>query len=157
MQRKIKKLSITVEKGGLMCPLPGAPVKQKLTIKNNGQIWFTTWRNLTMDEECEGMEGMVKVSEYKKLMSLHVDFILEEAQKVLPKYIDKEYKIYIMDACPDEAIIEYEDGEIVFGQLANLTYELDEVEDFYEFLAKETCIDDLFFLDERILDNEDDD
>ena len=156
MKKKIKKLNIKAEKGGMMCPQPGEFMKQSITIKNNGQIWFNAWRNLTMEEECECMEGMVKVSQYKKLMCPHVDFILDEAQKVLPKYIDKEYKFFICDACPDEVIIEYEDGEIVVGQLANLTYELDEVEDFYEFLVKETVIENLFFFDEPILDKDDD-
>ena len=42
------------------------------------------------------------------------------------------------------------------GQLEQLTYELDDVEEFYDFLAEETLIENLFFFDERILDKEDD-
>ena len=53
-------------------------------------------------------------------------------------------------------IIEYEDGEIVVGQLEQLTYELDDVEEFYDFLAEETCIENLFFFDGYVIDEEDD-
>lgn len=162
MEKKIKKLNIKVEKGGMMCPQPGEFMKQSITIKNNGQIWFNAWRNLTEEEMSKGFiasNGVfapaVVVREQKNIGS-NAKHILERASEVLPKYIDTEFMVLICDACPDEVIIEYEDGEIVAGQLANLTYELDEVEKFYDFLAEETLIENLFFFDERILDEEDD-
>jgi hypothetical protein len=158
MEKKIKKLNIKVEKGGMMCPQPGEFMKQSITIKNNGQIWFNTWRNLTEEEMSKGFiasNGVfapaVVVREQKNIGSANAQHILERASEVLPKYIDKEYELHICDACPDEVIIEYEDGEIVVGQLVILTYELDEVGKFYDFLVEETLIENLFFFDERIL------
>ena len=162
MQRKIKKLYIKVEKGGMMCPQPGEFMKQSITIKNNGQIWFNAWRNLTEEELAKGFtteDGFfverVKITEQKNIGKENARRILERAGEVLPKHIDKEYKLLICDACPDEVVIEYEDGEIVAGQLVNLTYELDEVEEFYDFLAKEIVIENLFFFDDYVKDDED--
>ena len=161
MDKKIKKLNIKIEKGGMMCPQPGEFMKQSITIKNNGQIWFNAWRNLTEEEIAKGFtteEGFfverVKITEQKNIGKENARRILERAEVVLPKYIDKEYKILYCDACPDEVVIEYEDGDIVMGQLASLTYELDGVWDFYEYLVEETLIENLFFFDERILDKE---
>ena len=161
MQRKIKKLNIKVEKGGMMCPQPGEFMKQSITIKNNGQIGFNAWRNLTEEEMAKGFTTeecffveRVKITEQKNIGKENARRILERAGEVLPKGIDKEYKVVYCDACPDEVVIEYEDGEIVAGQLEKLTYELDDVEEFYDFLVEETLIENLFFFDERILDEE---
>ena len=163
MQRKIKKLNIKVEKGGFMRPQPGEFMKQSITIKSNGQIWFNAWRNLTEEEIAKGFtteEGFfverVKITEQKNIGKENARRILERAGEVLPIHIDTNFKFLVCDACPDEVVIEYEDGEIVVGQLNELTYELDDVEEFYDFLAEETCIENLFFFDEPILDKDDD-
>ena len=159
MQRKIKKLNFKVEKGGFMCPQPGEFIKQSITIKNNGQIWFNAWRNLTGEEIEKGFNQnggifveRVKITEQKNIGKENALRILERAEEVLPKHIDTNFMVLVCDACPDEVVIEYEDGDIVMGQLANLTYD---VEEFYEFLVEETCIKNLFFFDERIFDEDD--
>ena len=162
MKKKIKKLNIKVEKGGMMCPQPGEFMKQSITIKNNGQIWFNAWRNLTEEEIAKGFtteEGFferVKITEQKNIGKENARRILERAGEVLPKHIDTNFMVLVCDASLDEIVIEYEDGEIVVGQLEQLTYELDDVEEFYDFLVEETLIENLFFFDERILDEEDD-
>ena len=68
----------------------------------------------------------------------------------LPRLLEKDYLIHVCDAILDEVLIEYEDGEIVMGQI------IDNPWDFYKYLAEETVIENLFFFDERILDDEDD-
>ena len=163
MEKKIKKLNIKVEKGGMRCPQPGEFMKQSITIKNNGQIWFNAWRNLTEEEIAKGFttkEGFfverVKITEQKNIGKENARRILERAGAVLPKHIDTNFMVLVCDASLDEIVIEYEDGEIVVGQLEQLTYELDDVEEFYDFLAEETCIENLFFFDGYAIDEEDD-
>ena len=67
MQRKIKKLSISAEKGGLICFRPGDLTRQKITIKNNGQVWWTGFRTPTEEEIAKGIlqYNQVKISGYK--------------------------------------------------------------------------------------------
>lgn len=157
MKRKIKKLNIKVEKGCMIWPEHGEFMKQSITIKNNGQVWFNVWRNLTMEEVAKGFtteEGFfvkrVKITEQKNIGKENTRRILERAEEVLSKHIDKEYELFICDAIPDEVLIEYEDGEIVMGQI------IDSPWDFYKYLAEETVIENLFFFDELDLDDKDD-
>ena len=161
MQRKIKKLSIKVEKSCFICPQQGEWMKQKFTINNKGQVFLTAWRNLTKEEFIKGFttpkgsySPAVVVREQKNIAKEDAENVLKKAQEILPKYIDSEYEVLICDAIPDEIFIEYEGGEIVKGQIANLTYELDEIEEFYEFLAGETLLENLFFFDEFLDEGE---
>lgn len=149
MSNKIKKLSIKVEKGGMMCPRLGEIIQQTLTIKNNGQVWWTALRNLTEEERAKGFSydgiciGNIKLSEYKNIGKDNALKILEKAQEVLPTKIDTEYKHFICDATPDEIYIEYENGERLFGQSIDFLSDSDDVENFYDYLAEELLIENL--------------
>ena len=153
MQNKIKKLSISMERGGLKMPKPNEMEQQKLTIKNNGQVWWTGLRNFSKEEIEKGFGAdgnivkKVKLSEYKNIGKENALKILERAQEILPKHIDTECRHLICDASLDEVLIEYDDGEFLVGQLDALTYELDEVEEFYDYLAEELLIENLFMLE----------
>ena len=50
MEKKIKKLSIKVEKGVFDCIQPDEIDVQKITIKSNGQVWWSENRSLTKEE-----------------------------------------------------------------------------------------------------------
>lgn len=146
MQKRIKKLSINMEKGGLKMPKPNEIEQQKITIKNNGQVWWTGLRNFSKEEIEKGFGAdgnivkKVKLSEYKNIGKENALKILERAQEIFPSIIDTEMTVLICDACPDYIVIEYEDGEIIFGQLLGLTYELDAVIDFYSYVSKEAVL-----------------
>ena len=146
MSKKIKKLSITAEKGGFRCPKPNEIEKQSITIKNNGQIWWNSIRTLTIEEQEKGFSNNgVKITEYKNIGKKKAEEILILAEKVLKNNIDSEFKNLICDACLDEICIIYEDNEVLCGQLIALSDSLDEIEHFYDYLSKELLIKDLFF------------
>ena len=147
--KEIKRLTIKVEKGGMRCLKLGELTKQSLTIKNNGQVWWTAFRNFTWEEVAKGFAidrnivDKVRVSEYKNIGKENAKKILEKAQEILPKHVDTEWEYLVDDAILDAIFIEYENGEFLVGQLA-LPYELDDVEDFYDYLAEELLIEQLF-------------
>lgn len=143
---KIKKLTISAEKGGFTKAEPKEILKQSITIKSNGQIVWTALRTLSTKEISKGFNcELVKISERKNVGKANAEKILKRANEVLINKIDCDFKVLICDATPDKILIEYENGKIVSGQLIDLTYNLDDVELFYDFLAKETLINNLLF------------
>ena len=150
MQRKIKKLNIKVEKGGLICFNAGDLMKQSITIKNNGQVWWTGFRNPTEEEIAKGMlqYNQVKISEYKNIGKESALKILEKAQDILPAKIPAEYEQYICDATPDEIFIEYENGEFIFGQSIDFITSCEDLPNFYREIAEQVVIDNLLFCED---------
>ena len=149
MQRKIKKLSISAEKGGLICFGSGDLMKQKITIKSNGQVWWTGFRNPTEEEIAKGIlqYNQVKISEYKNIGKENAIKILEKAQEILPAKISDEYGQWVCDATPDEIYIEYEDGELIFGQVDFMS-SCEDLPNFYREIAEQVVIDNLLFCEE---------
>jgi hypothetical protein len=147
MQRKIKKLSISAEIGGLICFRPGDLMKQKITIKNNGQVWWTGFRTPTEEEIAKGIlqYNQVKISEYKNIGKENALKILERAQEILPAKISDEYGRWVCDAIPDEIFIEYEDGEFIFGQSVDFRSSYNDLPNFYREIAEQVVIDNLLF------------
>jgi hypothetical protein len=152
MQRKIKKLSISAEKGGLICFRPGDLMKQKITIKNNGQVWWTGFINPTEEEIAKGIlqYNQVKISEYKNIGKENALKILERAQEILPAKISDEYEQFICDATPDEIFIEYEDGEFIFGQSIDFLTSREDLPNFYREIAEQVVIDNLLFCEDYV-------
>ena len=150
MQRKIKKLSISAERGGFICFKAGDLMKQRLTIKNNGQVWWTGFRNPTEEEIAKGMlqYNQVKISEYKNIGKESALKILEKAQDILPVKISAEYEQYICDATPDEIFIEYENGEFIFGQSIDFMTSCEDLPNFYSEIAEQVVIDNLLFCED---------
>ena len=148
MSKKIKKLMISAEKGGFRCPKPNEIEKQSITIKSNGQVWWNVTRTLTIEEQKKGFSNNgVKITEYKNIGKKKAEEILIRAEEVLKNNIDTKFKTLICDACPDEIYIMYEDNEVLFGQLIDLTDSLDEIEAFYDYLSEELLIENLLFFD----------
>lgn len=151
MKNKIKKLTIVAEKGGFILHKAGDMTKQKITIKNNGQVWWTGLRYPTEQEIEKGVlpENEVKMTEYKKLNEQTAVTILAQAQEILPAKIDSEFKQFVCDACPDEIYIQYEDGKILCGQAVGdfLTMSVD-LPDFYKKVAEVVSIDNLLFCED---------
>lgn len=149
MSKKIKKLMIVVEKGGLRCVRPNEIEKQSLTIKSNGQVWWNATRTLTIEEQEKGFSNNgVKITEYKNIGKENAERILSHAEEVLKNNIDIEFKVLISDACPDEILIIYEDKEVLCGQLIDLTDSLGEIEAFYDYLAEELLMEKLFLFED---------
>lgn len=149
MLRKIKKLKISASKGGFRCWQPNEIEEQSITIKNNGQVWWNATRTLTIDEQAKGFSNNgVKITEYKNIGKQKAKEILIRAEEVLKNKINTEFKTLICDACPDEICITYDNNEVLFGQLIDLTDSLDEIESFYEYLSEELLIENLFFFDD---------
>ena len=141
MQKKIKRLSISAELGGLMCFMPGEMMEQRITIKNNGQVWWTGVRNPTEKEIAAGIlrYNKVKTSEYKNIGKENAVRLLEKAQAILPSKITAG-KQYICDATPDWICIEYEDGEVLSGESVDFS-----LPNFYEEIAEQVLIENLLF------------
>jgi hypothetical protein len=152
MQRKIKKLSISAEKGGLICLDDGDFIKQKITIKNNGQVWWTGFRPPTEKEIAQGIlpHNEVKISEYKNIGKENAIKILERAQEILPAKISNEYGQWVCDAIPDEIFIEYEDGEFIFGQSIDFLTSREDLPNFYREIAEQVVIDNLLFCEDYV-------
>ena len=86
MLKKIKKLMIVVEKGGLRCVRPNEIEKQSLTIKSNGQVWWNATRTLTIEEQEKGFSNNgVKITEYKNIGKENAERILSHAEEVLTR------------------------------------------------------------------------
>ena len=147
--KKIKKLMITAAKGGLRCVKPNDIEKQSITIKNNGQVWWNAIRTLTIEEQEKGFSNNgVKITEYKNIGRENAERILQRAAAFLKDRVNTEFNIFVCDAILDEIYIEYENGEILFGQLNEFAYQSDEISIFYDNLAEELLIESLFFFDD---------
>ena len=146
MSKKIKKLMISATRGGFRCVKPNEIEEQSITIKNNGQVWWNATRTLTIDEQSKGFcNNGVKITEYKNIGKQKAEEILIRAEEVLKNKIDTKFDALIDDAIPDEICITYDNNEVLFGQLIDLTDSLDEIEAFYDYLSEELLIEGLFF------------
>jgi hypothetical protein len=146
MSKKIKKLKISACKSGFRCWQPNEIEEQSLTIKNNGQIWWSTTRTLTMEEAVNGFPNdKVRTTEYKNIGKEKATKILDQAEKFFKDKINTEFKTFICDGSPDTVFIAYENDEVLFGLLNDFTYQSDEMEAFYDYLSKELLIENLFF------------
>ena len=148
MERKIKKLSISARVGYFGSHKLNAIIEQSITIKSNGQVWWRAKRNLTEKEQEQGFLGDgVSMTEYKNIGKERAERILQRAEELFKGKLGIDFNVLTCDAEPDVITMQYEDGEIYCGQLTDLTYNMDEIEIFYEYLSQELLIDELLFLD----------
>ena len=97
---------------------------RKLTLRNNGHIVFT--------EKDFGDKEKTSIVTHKTFDKEIIGKLLEKAEKLFtPDILSTEIKTWYCDACPDMITLKKENGEIIYGQLNDLTYNLEKVEDFY--------------------------
>ena len=149
MERKIKKLSISARVGYFGLHKPNAIIEQSITIKRNGQVWWRAKRNLTEEEMAKDFsKNGITMTEYKNVGKERAERILQRAEELFKGKLDTEFHVLCNDAEPDVITIQYEDGKFYCGQLIDLTYNMDEIESFYEHLSQELLIDELLFFDD---------
>lgn len=145
--KKIKKLMISAEKTGLCCLEPNDVEKQSITIKSNGQVWWNVTRTLTIEEMDKGFsKNGVTITEYKNVGRKKAEEILAVAGEFIKGKLNLGLYSGICDACPDHVVILYDDGEVLFGDFMDFTYQSDEIESFYDYLSEELLIENLCIL-----------
>lgn len=149
-EKQVKKLTIIAS--GVHVSLgtykPGEIFEQKITITSSGRISWEGMRTLTKKEVSKGfLTKGVKVSEVKNIGKKTAKKLLEKANEVLLRYYIPEILVQdmIADCEPDRIIIEYDNGEVLKGRLEQLTCNLDEVLDLYDYLEQQTQIKKLLY------------
>lgn len=120
--------SITIESWDCLLHVGHCGAK-KLTLRNNGHIILV--------EKDFGDNENTSIVTHKTYDKEIVRKILDKAEKLFtPDILSTDIKTWYCDACPDIVTLKKENGKIIHGQLNNLTYNLDDVVDFYNDIEK---------------------
>lgn len=137
---KIATLIIEKEKGGFLAFEPGKEEKQRIVIKANGAVWFTTYGVETTD----GWK-------YKAIRKMRCRMDKQQAESILAKaaeFVDSMHGIdgyRVCDGEQDYITVISENGEKV-KKLVN-EGDFPEVEDIYGIIRKALPIDKLLMFD----------
>ena len=102
---------------------------KKLTLQSNGHVIF-------VEKDFEDKEN-TSIITHKTFDKEVVRKLLDKAEKLFTPDILIPYNFNLYeDACPDMITLKKENGEVIYGQLNDLTYNLDEVVDFYDDIEK---------------------
>ncbi|MBO4572655.1 MAG: hypothetical protein J5762_02685 [Clostridia bacterium] len=107
----------------------GNPAAKKLTLRSNGHVIFV--------EKDFGDKENTSIITHKTFDKEGVRKLLDKAEKLFtPAILSTDIKTWFCDACPDMITLKKENGEVIYGQLNYLTYELNEVVGFYDDIEK---------------------
>ena len=73
---------------------------------------------------------------------------MARAEEFIRGKISPNFYCSICDATPDSVVVLYDDGEILFGDFIEFTYQSDEIERFYDYLSEELLIENLLWFDD---------
>ena len=139
MKNKIKKLVIKIEACGFYPFESGRIISREITITNDGNVAIAG----TIEEGKDRLSSkIVTAREVENVGEVITAKILKRAKKDLLKHLEEgdNPPFLIADCALDVIKIWYEDGTKVVGWLKQLTYELDDVMNFYDYISEKLCI-----------------